>query len=74
MHIKQILAEHIGTEADEIKGGDSLVNDLHMSPSDLSDFIHLLQSKNIDTSKVDLTQVGSVRELIEAIGSEEIIE
>ena len=70
--VLQTLAEYLGIEPADIKDEDSLDSDLHMQPSDVSDFTEMLQGKNIDTTSLDLTAIETVNDLIEALGFEEI--
>ncbi len=65
--IKNLLAEQLGLELEDISNDDTLNSDLHMRPSDLSDFTSTLESNGLDTSKLDFTQVETVEELIDAI-------
>lgn len=71
--IKEVLAEQIGVEPEDIHDEDSFKDDLHMSPVDLTDFINALQDKGIDTSKIDLVQISTVENLIELLSFEETI-
>ena len=71
-YIKGLLAEQIGVEPDDIKDEDAFSDELHMSAADLSDFSESLTNSGIDTSKLDLTQIETVGDLLEALSSEEI--
>jgi len=66
--IKLLLAEQLGLNSDDISNEDSLIEDLHMSPADLTDFLETLSAKNADTSAVDLTEIETVEELLEQLG------
>lgn len=70
--VKQILAEYIGVEVEDIKDEDFLVDDLHMSATEISDFVESLETAGIDTSKIDLSEVEAVEDLLESVSSEEI--
>lgn len=72
--VKKLLAEHIGVEPEDINETDSLTEDLHMSSADLSDFVSSLEVKGIDTTPLDLPNIETVGDLIEALTSEELIE
>ena len=72
--IKNVLAETIGVESEDINDTDDFLDDLHMSPSHLSDFIEKLSSMGIDTSKIELAELKTVDSLIEQLFSEELIE
>ncbi len=66
--IKNILAEYLGIEAEDIHDDDSLVDDLHMNASDITDFTHELEAKGVDISELDFTQIDTVGEMLEALG------
>lgn len=66
-NIKKLLAEHVGTEPDEINTDYSLKSDLHMNASDISDFLGKMEESDIDTSKIDLTEVDTVGDIIESL-------
>ncbi len=72
--VKEVLAQKIGVEPDDITGEDSFLEDLHMSPTDLSDFISALNVLDIDTSQIDLTDLNTLNDLIDLLSSKELIE
>lgn len=72
--IKAVLADQLGVEPDDIKGEDSFSDDLHMTATNLSDFVESLSEKGLDVSKIELTEVATVEELIEAVDSQEPIQ
>ncbi|OGM21047.1 hypothetical protein A2714_01795 [Candidatus Woesebacteria bacterium RIFCSPHIGHO2_01_FULL_38_9] len=65
--VKEALAHHLGVEPEDLNLEDSLATDLHMRPSDISDFLGSLEEKEIDTSTIDLLQIDTVEELVEAL-------
>ncbi len=69
--VLEVLANHIGVEKDDINEEDHLIHDLHMNPSDISDLLELLEEKGINTSKIDLSEIKSVADLIEAASAYE---
>ena len=69
--VKKQLAEHLGLEPEDIKDEDTLINDLHMSASDLADFTEKLKKENIDVSKLDFSEIDTVTELEEVLGLDE---
>lgn len=72
--VKKVLAEQIGVEPTDIGLKDSFYDDLHMSAADLSDLINMLTKKGVDVSKIDITQIKTVHDLVESLSSEELIE
>lgn len=71
--IKELLAQYLGLEPEDISDDDSLVGDLHMSATDLTDFVETLGDKGIDTSPLDLPNIETVSDLIESLISEELL-
>lgn len=69
--IKTLLAEHIGTDEEELSNEDRFQNDIHMSATDLADFVEKLKMAGFDTTKLDLMETESVGDLIENIISQE---
>lgn len=70
--VKKMLADYIGAEVEDIKDEDFLVDDLHMSATEITDFIESLDSAGIDVSKIDIAELEAVEDLIESISSEEL--
>lgn len=66
-----ILAEHIGTDEEELSSEDRFQNDIHMSATDLADFVEKLNTAGFDTTKLDLPEIESIGDLIENIISQE---
>ncbi len=66
-----LLAEHTGADEEELSSDDTFQNDIHMSATDLADFVEKLNMAGFDTSKLDLMEAESVGDLIENIISQE---
>ncbi len=69
--IKSLLAEFLGVDTDDIKDEYSLTSDLHMTPADITDFLQILEANHINISEIDLAEVETFDELIEAISLHE---
>ncbi len=67
--IKKILADFLGVDADDIKNEYSLADELHMTASDLTDFVEALRASGIDTSSLVLTEIDSFDDLIENLSN-----
>lgn len=65
--IKTLLAAHIGVESDDISQEDFLAEDLHMTPTDLTDFAQVLESAGFNTTKLDFRELETIGDLIEAL-------
>ena len=66
------LAEHIGVEPEDIDEDDAFLSDLHMNPTELSDFVHSLTSLDLDVSHLNLAEIETIADLLEALGAVEI--
>lgn len=69
--IRKLLAEHIGVEPEDIDDEDSLIHDLHMSPTDLSDFVETLQKNGFKIIANDLVEIETFEELAEFASAHE---
>lgn len=65
--IKEYMAEYLGIEPEDISEDDSLRDDLHMRPVDITDFIETLSLKGIDTSQLNFDEIETFADLIEAL-------
>lgn len=72
--IKKLLAEHLGIDITDINDTDSLTADLHMEPTDVSDFIKTLEDEGFDISKIELTEVETFEDLLDSLAGNELIE
>jgi len=70
--IIDLLAEYLGVSSDDLKLDDSLPDDLHMSASELTDFKEQLIGKGYDIENVNLGEIDTINDLIDAIGDSEI--
>jgi len=66
--IKEILAEYVGVDKEEISDEDTLSEDLHMSASDLTNLSEILKGKGI--TEVDFTVIKTVGELADEVSLE----
>lgn len=66
-----LLAEHTGADEEELSSTDTFQDKINMSVMDLADFVEKLKVAGFDTSKLDLTEIESVGDLIENIASQE---
>lgn len=71
--IRSLLAEHIGVGEDDIKGEDSLFDDLHMSASEIADFFNLLDDAGVNISKINIADIKTVDDLFDSLNSHEEI-
>ena len=71
--IIDLLADSIGVDAEDVSVEDTIVDDLHMSAVDLTDFATTLRNKGFDISFEDLTDLETVADLVEAASLKEDI-
>ena len=69
--IKRELADFLGVDMEDIEDDSILAEDLHMKASDLTDFTEILTTAGYDTSKLDLTEIESFTDLVEALTEHE---
>lgn len=67
--IKKLLAEHIGVEPEDIEDDDFLIDDLHMNPSEIIDFSEKLKEVGFDITRIDLMNVKTVEDIVDALSS-----
>lgn len=65
--VKRELADFLGVSMEDIEDETTLTEDLHMKASDLTDFMEILNVAGFDTSKIDLMEVETFSELVEAL-------
>lgn len=71
--ITSLLAEQLGVDSEDIHVTDSLKDDLHLSATDISDFMERLEQNGFDTSILDMSEIDTFEELLESIGTKELI-
>lgn len=65
--VVQVLSEFLGLDYPEISDDDSFADDLHMTPSDFTEFVAQLENIGIDANSLDLDEVDTVGSLIDLI-------
>jgi len=60
-----LLSEYLGVEHDDIHLEDTFLEDLHISPADLAEFIESLETHGYSTSKLNLEEIETVGDLSE---------
>ena len=63
--INKLLADFLGIEPSDMSEDDSLMEDLHMTPSDLTDFVEILSTAGFDTANLDMTEIETLSDLYE---------
>jgi hypothetical protein len=63
--IKRELADFIGVGIDDIEDDSDFMEDLHMSATDMTDFMDILGKAGFDTQNIDLTEIENFTDLVE---------
>lgn len=61
--LKKDLADFLGIEVDDIEDEYSLTEDLHMKPTDLTDFTEELSKKGYPTENLNFTEIETFNDL-----------
>ncbi|KKR12016.1 MAG: hypothetical protein UT39_C0001G0071 [Candidatus Woesebacteria bacterium GW2011_GWA1_39_21] len=65
--IKRKLSEYLGIDVEDIATDDSLKEDLHMSPAEISDFLNLLATQEIKTDFSEIQKIQCISDIIDTI-------
>jgi hypothetical protein len=65
--VRHELANFLGVETGDIEDDSILTEDLHMKATDLTDFMEILTRMNMETESIDLTQIETFLDLVEAL-------
>lgn len=71
--IKETLANYLGVESEDIKIDDELKEDLNMTAIDLSNIVEILEGEEVDTTRLDITNVNTVDDLADAVSSKKYL-
>jgi len=69
--VKDALAEFLGIEPEDIGFDDSFIDDFHMRPTDFADFMEVISSKGVDTSRLDLPDILTFGDLVQGLDIED---
>lgn len=69
--VKRELADYLGIDLEDIDDDSILAEDFHMMPNDLTDFMEILTTAGFDTSKIELTEIETFEDLVEAVTAHE---
>jgi acyl carrier protein len=71
--VLEILAEHLGTEADDILKEDSFSGDLRMKSVELTDFAQELENLGYAITPDNISDFETVGELLDYLTQEELL-
>ncbi len=69
--VREELANYLGLEPEDIDDDSSLVEDLHMKASDITDFMEVLTRMGMETSGIDMTETETFLDLVESLTEHE---
>ena len=55
----------MGLDVEDIEDDFSLIEDLHMKPTDLTDFAQILSKMNFETEDIDFTEIETFSDLVD---------
>ena len=64
------ISKQTGVDTEDINIEDSLVEDLHMRPTDITDFLEALGEEDSDAAKIDLTKIETIEDILEELNIE----
>lgn len=65
--VKRELADFLGIGMEDIEDDTEMATDLHMDPSTLTDFMEILGKAGFAAEDVNLTEIDTFLELVEAL-------
>ena len=65
--LKQLLAEQIGVEPEDLNDDDFFFEDLHMGASEITDFAQTLENAGFDTYEIDWGSLETIGDLAEQL-------
>jgi acyl carrier protein len=70
--VKRELADFQGIGIEDIEDDTFFSEDLHMNPTEMTDFIEILGKAGLEVSDLDLTEVETFGDLVELINDKHI--
>ena len=71
--LKQLLAEQIGVDPEDLNDDDSFLEDLHMGPAEITDFSQKLGEEGFDIEQIDWGTVETLGDLVERLDLHETV-
>jgi len=65
--VRRELANYLGVETEDIEDDCLLTEDLHMKATDLTDFMEVLTRMGMETTDINLTEIETFLDLVEAL-------
>lgn len=61
---RKALSQILGTDSVDIQLEDSFTEDLHMDPTEIADFIQLMNEKGFNLDNLDFEEIDTVEEFV----------
>ena len=65
--VKRELSDFLGIGMEDIEDDSDFLEDFHMSPTDMTDFMEILEKAGFDSEDIDLTEIENFSDLIDAL-------
>lgn len=65
--VRAELANYLGIEPEDVEDDFSLSEDLHMKPTDLTDFSLILEKMGFNPNNIDFTEIETFEDLIDEL-------
>ena len=65
--VKRELSDFLGIGIEDIEDDSDFVEDFHMSPTGMTDFMDILNKSGLETDQIELTEIENFTDLIEAL-------
>lgn len=65
--VKRELADFLGIDMEDIEEETTLREDLHMDPTNLTDFKEILGKASFDVQDIDMSEIETFGDLIESL-------
>jgi acyl carrier protein len=65
--VKRELADFLGVGIEDIEDESEFTSDFHMTASDMTDFMDILEKSGVSTDGLDLTNIESFSDLVDEV-------
>lgn len=65
--VKRELVDFLGINYEDIEEDTFFSEDLHMNPTDMTDFMDILDKSGLNTVDLDLTEIETFGDLVETL-------
>jgi len=69
--VRKLLSDYLGIEPEDVEDDYSLTEDLHMKPTDLTDFCDILSKNSFEVNSLDFNEIETFSELIDELSQQQ---